>query len=457
MNDVSDHPPQLRPRRFRFSLLGLFFLTLGIAGGIGVARLIRWDVMEGICAAIVIWLVLGLGQQIRDLWRVRQGAPQTAEALMGLCWALAWRIAAIAGALACVACRWWGYASLTEDAPLDLLNPDIPRRFSEILLVVTLLATIDFYDGPRQTRPSAVSRLIGVGAMLAASGAVVILVCSQFLIPVLVHVAIHGVELSQPYRMQGAVIYGQVADQELQAEWLEQGFIATLMLMVSLALMWGLAKQWRAGLRARLAVGMLLAGALLVLSFELAWAAVYALPRLSPFLLKALPIWQWPAALPAGIGLAAFASAAAWKLSVDECPTGSVPLVWRPYGRQYCHEFVLLWLLPFSTLLVSYAWSAWQMPQTRWGGKIIALLMDVTSAIAADSRALLWLALFLAGMFAFTRWWLGRGEPWPAAVKPLPTAKFITLWVALFWTTLLAVPTLAWLATVVWLLPMPRM
>ena len=64
----SSQPTKGRRPRFQFSLRGLMVLFLGVAVGLGWARLCgRYG--EGILAACTVWIVLGSMAQVRDLWR----------------------------------------------------------------------------------------------------------------------------------------------------------------------------------------------------------------------------------------------------------------------------------------------------------------------------------------------------------------------------------------------------
>ena len=440
MSDVS-HSGRERP--FHFSLQGLFILVLGVACGIGAARLSLWDALDGISAALAIWLMFGLAQQVRDLRRVA-GPVQPAEFRTGWSWAVFWRIAVIAGIAVCAGFRIWGRIRLAKG---EEVIPADGRQFSEILLAVVLVASLRL-DVPRLRGWRLVIRgLSGFAALLVGSAATFILVFNQVLIPWLVHVAIHSVRLAQPYRKQGVSIEPMM-DRTLQSTWLKHGPVAGLLLVASLAVLWFVAQRWRGQARAPRLLVALLGGLLVLLAWEIVWAGTHVFPRLSPFMWEALPLWELEYTVPCGIGAIAFAGAAAWRFSVDEA--GAVPLVWRQSGRRYCHEFLILWLLPFVGMLAACIWAAWKVFPTT--GRISSLLLDVTSRVVSDQRAILWLAVFLTGIVAIADRLHRRGNPWSGQIEPLPAAKFLTLWLAILWVTLLAGPTLLWLATAAWML-----
>jgi len=438
----TNNPACSRWIAYRFSLRGLLIFTLGIATGLGIAKLsgwfllfdvripmpiTAWDWFLAIRVAIATWLAVGLLEEVRDLWLAVRKNPQFDRNLRtALRWAILWRCL---GAFAAGAYVAYQYASPFEILAWewDISGMIAVREIPDAILCLIVLAAIDPTGGPNEARQPVWRKCLAVVAVLAAGAWAIVLVDERMGIASLTHRAITTLV--------------PAVSAELHAAWIRGGIASAVLTLISFFLICQLARHWaRPG---RTTWGVLLVLAIAALGYEIGWAARWGLPRYSQAVYLTLHLRDPSFVTMSGLLIFTFSFVAAGYVLTRTTDLDAT-FEWRPANRRYCHESAALMMVPFFLHILQFLWAAESPPLRR--------IADAAYVVAYEPVSLLWLAVFLAGTWRLICWMRTRETVWPTTIAALPAGKLAAIWSATLITVVLAAASFAWLGFVGWLI-----
>ena len=442
--DSSQSVKRWRPR-FQFSLRGVMVFTVGVALGLSWGRIHGWGWHDGepIIAAAVFWIVLGLANQVRDLWAAfHRRADLTGEERWGWRFALFWRVGVAFLFLAYYlvdALKAKGLIYLPRYPGIEgaMVGSNLLRALFQLSLLIALWSGIARKLQKRQRAWPHVAEVLGIFA-----GAVMCLVLcfDQTRLPFLVATSVHAIERAYPAGFHGAGIDPDIAARTGRFLW-QSAFGASLVL-VNLGLMRQLACQWTFGGRRRWLWAVLLFAGLAFSAGYFLWVSMSAFPAAFPSMIDAQvvgPLNVWVLVVVVVTILVTTGAYRMTSATLDREPCRAIK--WRRHERAYYHERRAVMLLVAAT--ISYAW-----------GRVLALLY-------ADGYLwgiLIFEPFYLVAPILIVAWYGGLA-PRPIVRAPradtprLPIGRFCVFWVALCVTTVTGIPMIGLFSFAIWFSP----
>lgn len=432
----------------QYGLLGLFLLVFSVALGLAALTPDRKNWFEAALTTLLFWILLGLGHQVRDLWRTYHGRNDLdVERRWGWWFALGWRVAvglALAGNWLAILLEEHRVLDSSAGWPVDDWPPmkrwplgDWPTVYFSLLIV---LASV-----PRQSTSRRASRrswlLDGLG-WLAVLGLCIFLLAQGMMVPFFVHLTTVGIVQAAPLRF--SMDFSRSVDMA-QTPFCAVSLFAGGLFLVNLLFVRELSRGWDRGRGVRWTWAALLSSGLAAASACVVWVTTVGLPWLSPFIAETYQRRCW-SDYAIGLVLAVFlVTAVTYRMvgSADRHEPALGPS-WRCRPGRYYHERCTVIVL----LIVLLAMHPNVVLCVRTGRyDLLELLL-----LLLPSRCLPLLILLAA---IGTLWAIWR-RPADRAGEDLPTLqpyRFLAVWLALSATLLLGIPALAATGFAVWLLP----
>jgi hypothetical protein len=444
----SDSPAEksttLRPPRSRLTLRTMFLYLTLCAIFFGAWKLDGMTWVEALRVVATLLVLIGLSEQVRDLYAHFRQAIAPARGLLG--WQMAWRIGlgacllflAIEASLQKMFPPWF------EVTELGWMTGHVPVTGWQFCLIVLLLAE----RNPVARATSWLARLSGVIALLGALWICYFKVHDLVTIPFLVAVAVRGVMAGQRTRLNGQVIYEYRSEEELWSQLHLGSQFAVPLLIATIIGGWLVITSRPSATRAvaaKIVIGMLASLAALN-----AWAQYRLWSR--PFMFVNSDL-QNPLVLGGLLLIAFVAVTALTGLLLREtagAPSASAWIAWRRPAGRYLHERLISLLVILAVgiePIVSYFWDYYhtQFPFTspNLGEALTSLIYD-HKAILAILLTLVLLAQLLRSIFFPI-------EPQPLEVRPLPWLSTLGLWLVVALLLASTLSTLVWLSWVDWM------
>ena len=443
-----DGPPASRRWPPQFSLRGLMIFVFGVAVGLSAMTSTRADWSYAVLAAATTWIVLGLINQVHDLWRAFGGRSDLSnDQRWGWRFAVLWRLA-VAGLLIgyCVV-RYLLARKIISLPEREHDMFDTGARLREALFYLSLVVVLCSVPRLRRTpRRSRWSLLLGALGGAAAACLCVVVWIERTCICFLVHVAIKGIAMVQPLWLSREVlkVYGDARSEAF----FRLSLLAVIFLLASLALIRQLARQWPRGPRRRLIwTGLLLPSLAVTISYPI-WVYTRGLERVAPRMAEALqmgPLHRWIFALPVLIVLV---TAATWRIVGNPGdPVCDPKLNWRVRQRSYYHERLAVIMVLAVALVMFFGerYAAIAQPGTPF-----SVWQETVWPLFGEYLCLQAAVLLLAVQGTLSGWFRPV-DPQPAGPPELPPARFCAVWCALFVTAIFGIPAIALFSFSVWL------
>ena len=449
-----------RRLRFQFTIRGLLVLTFATAVGLSVVKaegesrrnpdlfFSEWG--HGVLAAVAACFVLGLVNQVRDLWATYRGrADLDPEEHWGWRFAAAWRVAVAVLLVVCYVVEQLQVRKLItwpdELVMVGLVSiSSIPVILFDLVLFTVVLS---IPVPPRRKSPSIWNRVISVASVVVG-----VLFCIFFfwqgqLLTYLVHVAVTKMELAEPLDSPStALVNGLVHSEHTFLTYSIAGGIACL---ICVAILRQMSHLWLRG-RAQRSVwcGLFLAAVLGSAVYPV-WIYTNGLGRVAPFMRAELPSWPLKIWIVGGMILCLGVSIGAARLIAptyereeDRRPIG-IP-DWRRRPNWYYHErpivLIPLFALPIANA-IQFIYLVFQRRLPGMWGSPWEYIETAFSAIQIYITAAL--ALLALGRFICAAW---RRQPIPTLTPRLNIGQFCAVWLGLLCATITGATTLCWLS-----------
>jgi hypothetical protein len=444
----SDSPAEksttLSPPRSRLTLRIMFLYLTLCAIFFGAWKLdgITW--VEALRVVATLLVLIGLSEQVRDLYAHFRQAIAPARGLLG--WQMAWRIGlgacllflAVEASLQKIFPPWF------EVTELGWMTGHVPVTGWQFCLIVLLLAE----RNPVARAPSWLAKLSGVIALLGALWICYFKVHDLVTIPFLVAVAVRGVMAGQRTRLNGQVVSEYRSEEELWAQLQLGSQFAVPLLIATIIGGWLVITSRRSATRAvasKIVIGMLASLAALNV-----WAQYRLWSR--PFMLVNGDL-QNPLVLGGLLLIAFVAVTALTGLLLREAPgapSASAWIAWRRPAGRYLHERLISLLVILAVgiePIVSYFWDHYhtQFPFTSPN------LGEALTSLIYDHKAMLAILLTLVLLAQLWRSAFSRVEPQPLEVRPLPWLSTLGLWLVVAVLLASTLSTLVWVSWVDWM------
>ncbi|NQT14210.1 MAG: hypothetical protein HQ582_15755 [Planctomycetes bacterium] len=332
-------PTELKRRRWQFSLGGLMVFVFGVSVGLSAATMRGFDWGDGVVAAVLAWIILGLIHQVCDLWRAFHNQSQlTSDERWGWRFAVFWRLGVI-GLLAglCAVSILLEMAIVALPEPEDVLwSPGENLRGALFAVAVICVLSSVFPTLPSRRRGSSAHLLNLAG--LAAAVVLSVLICwERTAHQALVATAIQSIEMAQPLDMAREGV--EILPDTRTARFFRECSLALGLGLASLCLTYGLAHGWGHERRLRAVLVSMLVVTLPAAVVYLIWVCMFAMPRAFPIAVDA----QSPVPLHVStitvLLLLVLATAGTYRLVAFAGEGGCGPkLTWRRNERRYYHE-----------------------------------------------------------------------------------------------------------------------
>lgn len=445
-------PPLADRPRVRFTLSGMMVFTLGAAIGAAVWRTPRasWD--DGVMAAVAVWMMLGLANQARDLWRCLGGPGQLSRAeRCGWQYSIAWRVLVIAGTGANLVFRliapedysakwYWGLLEL------DLVG-DRPYRLLATVLIIVALASVPAAHVRRQRKQWFVVPVLGalafaVWAMLVAYDA--------GWIPSLVHCVTWGI------RMASHAHAFDVSFVRWRSEFVHWSLWAAPLALLNLAIVRQVARSWAPSSWSWRVWMVAALGGLAAVWWYVAWTAVVALPRFDPDAHEAMFTYSALYFVLAGalIGIVVTVACYRWTTSDNSSnastSNASAGCRWRLRPAAYYHELAGLAAMVLLASVYRHG-DSWYFNVTHFGN--ISSWFELLGVGLQPEHIELLALEILAAQILFNRWryWPGPQGSDPAPIAPI---RFATCWLLTLLALLGLAAALAGFGVTLWMRPL---
>jgi hypothetical protein len=394
--------------------------------------------------------IVGLLHQAWDLWSAhRHHQWESSDDRDGWLFGSGWRVVLSLGMAATLALDYfdaYGVISLVEAEEGMYSTGRLTRE--ALLRLVLLLAVAGAAKRRVSPQPSCLRSWSRDGLGGVALIAICFVIClDASLVPMLVHVAIRGMDLYRP-----SLIFGVARDPSAYVDltaatnaFFARAAFSAALIPIHLVLIAALAWQWQRGVIRRLLIAAPLAAGLTVAATFTVWAFREGFATVSPYLAPFVmiePVYRWVLLLALIVlaGAAAGARfcyrASRWK-SISE-------IVWYRRPGFYLHERSLLLV---SLIAICGARTIVDYAGYMGGFRITELVYMVLH----NPTALLNLALILAAVQVL---WSNRRRT-AAEYATGPFALSLPAWTAVSLACIVAIsagiPTLYWLAFALWL------
>lgn len=444
------------PRRWswpQFNLQWLFIFVLGLGAGLSVWRL-KFGLWDSLGACFLAWIAVGLIQTscaaFRQ-WRDERAAPQGRQFYLAL--AMLWPLGTLLLVMTYLTFR-IGYEQkwLVFSGHDGFFGGDALRDAP--LYAAIVLAFCNWLPAAKRpwTNRGLVKSILGTIAALVWC---LLVVRNTIMVPVLVHIAIRGLENSLPMRWGGRVLYPENMQLELTSLFHHRAAVAALLLAGAVAGLLMLSKSWHSTRQRQLAALTLWMACGIGAAWLVHWCGSLALPRLSPFLAGQMPGAPVASKVAGGLLLLTISLATGYRLAVVRGPLGTVEESSGQPPPALPFHYGLIAMLTICLALIGKSVSEWWWADWSYN--------DLFSIDAAWSLLAKWFWQwfeFLQGQlsepsFLFRTAALvtvvvalfRRRQYDPLALADeLPPGKFLTMTVLSLVTWLLAVPILAWFA-----------
>jgi len=440
-----------QPGRFQFGIRGMLLLLFSAAVGLSVAVAPRGRIADGLLATAVVWVVMGVLNQVRDLWATygrRKGLR--ADERFGCWFAILWRAVA--------ACLLSGCCIFEILLQHDFTSLPAPNRYlyfytgeglrDALPYIVLVCLVLSLPCTARAGRALKCSWLIG--ALGGIGGAVwcLLIWTDCGLLHCLTQTSLMGIEstLRPPWSYASAAAL-PMARTERFLFWT---LLASGIVVASFALIRQLGKDWDRGAARRWLWGIPLLAALAGTVGWAFWLRGPGLRYLSPWWLDDQPgesAYCWITAL---LTLGVLATAAACRIVPPEARPPSVDRPdWRRNPTRYYHErsavLLLLVLVPIADWIQQYAsWSPSWSPWRR---------LSFPEEMIQCTPAYLPAALLIAAAQVLLARWRHGVRPFPSGPPRLPIARFTTVWGAMLIAVVFGAAVLVWLGFALWFVP----
>ena len=438
----------IKPRTiWRFTIADLLIVFVGLGGALSVVRLPGLSWYDGLLGAFAVWFLCKCWSAAWELARAfapdsarfQDAAPCMFAAVAGYVLA---PLAVVLGTILHCAGR-AGHSEMELD---DFLHGQAFALSCLALVIVPTISVVQPYHLYQSNREVFTGRLINVVATILAIGVIIAQVSYLLILPVLIHIAIDGVRVAQPFRRGGMQYTDGFVDDRTAANFACGAFIAA---SLWLATAWQSARLARAiksrlfWLRPELWLVILLAA----LTATLAWGhrefRTSISPILGPFLLSDKPaILFW-------LGLAVAVVVACWATRQILCNSaetyGTLTLTLparhkRPYDTWVAVSFIAVAWAVIARL-------PWILPifwQNGW-----RFFWESLQYIATDTEVLFMLAAVCVWLQIARNYRRGYDDR-TVKVTRATYAQLISIWLAALGVTVTAAPVFAWLSFVLW-------
>ena len=413
--------------------------------------LIASDWSQGVLAAVGALFTLGLINQARDLWATyRRQTNLARDERWGWRYSIFWRVAIAANLVDC-----YVVGQLADHKLIDWPDRDAGFGFvslSSAIRVMAVYLPFIFVASaiPRRTvqkEPTLYRRIItGLGIVTIVIFSFLYLINAQ-VIQYLVHLALTGCEMVGAYGDALADIDPNVRARE--ERFLFWALAAIPFAFINFGLVALLARQWSVGWKRRLTWGVGLCVCLGVSCVFPIWVEYAGMRSVAPFVQesRSFPGGATPKLFVfcALVGVMTAITFVAYRLAGAAYESKPNPEVatWRRESTRYYHERpLILWTVVligvFNTaLFFRECWS------NQYAFISLPRFVDVFANVVDDSTHYIPVAFFLT---AFDRAWRTTFQARPAFELPrrIDIGKFCAVWMGLFLSTLIIVPTLAW-------------
>jgi hypothetical protein len=440
--------PRRQPRRrLRFSIRGIFILTLGVAVGLAWRRVPGASVPDALLSALATWFAIGMVQYAarkglcaRDTHvetQVRHGADAVAAIAIAAVIPLCLILSAISR------------SAIVSDESRDFLVSHAAKEFGDASILLAICCGYGLTHGaPRavDSKQRAGGRTIRAFALLAAALWISWVVLNETLITSLVHTAIQGVEHARPTRWVGHVLQDWSPTDKLAGQFVANAYFSSGLLVIAIAVVVTMCRNWERG---RLVRSGLAAAAAVCIAGELALIAWCrsVLPTIAPLeaaLIGGQPVLNQLQALTL-IFIAA--TAATWRLTAVRLSLETVN-DGQESGRDNRPIHLRTPILWLGVIVI--VWQYWDEVQfAALFATSFAALADL-AAVWLEPLMILQLALLIIFVSSLWRRWRGKQIERPARWSVNP-AMFMTTWLILFCVALVTPAIAAWYGVALYL------
>ena len=439
MADQPDDRPASLWRPPQFTIRGLMATMFGVAVGMSAMSIQPADWTYGLLAAVGAWIVLGLLNQIVDLWSTfHRRLDLSDDQRWGWRFAVFWRagvICLLVGYYVVSFLLDWEVISLPEHPECFLSTGSLLRDAVCYLSFVIVLSSV---PRPKRERPKSLwFSLVSVLGAIAAAVLCLALCMSHMLLAFVIHIALAGMEMAVPPRF---ALEGVNPDLAARSHvFFLWSLAAAVSVLADLALIRLLARQWTQGVRRRLVWTGLLVPSLAITAWYPIWVHTAGLYGVSPWMVEAQetgPLHRWVCAL---LLLIILVTAATWRMVGVARPTATAPdLDWRRRMPSYYHERCVV----IGALTVGL--TAVFVGELTHMGFALSLFYAPGSLLVA--------AILIALHRLLTAWFRPAYEP-PPGPPELPLPRFCAIWLAGFVTAVFGIPTIGYFGFAIWMGP----
>jgi hypothetical protein len=430
-----------RRRLFQFTLGDLFVAMFGICVGASI-RVPNVPLTALMLAAVMFWFVLGVGNQIRDLWGAFHGRPELSHNQQwGWRLAVFWRIGVVCLLIGC-----YLVAQLLNHRLLHLPEGEVNSLvFGATLRVsvfyLTLVIIMSSSPKPRahwrQTWWATAMEIVGLLAgmlltfLVAANG-----MCTA----AMVEFSIRGILAAQPVQFFDADTAAYLAD---RSSFFWFSLCATASIPAAFVLLRRLAQSWDCSRRQRWLWGGLALLAVSLSGLYPVWLATTGFGRVSPYLERAMqlgPLHRW---ISAAILLVIAVTALTYRIASSPLRPSVSEISWRKHAHTYYYERApVLAILAIAALL-------------NLAGEVRLVRSCSLPWYELCNQPLVFLvaAVILLAMRGILVSFRRSAPSAPGEILELPLGLFCTVWTATFLLILTGLTTLAGFGFAVWLSP----
>jgi hypothetical protein len=475
MSQPVNNASGLRRKRWPFSVRGMLLFAVSIAIGAAVAfpDLRDWlatalflsflkkvhivqtmDWTWGLIAVLVFWMVLGIINQARDLRISLAEHPDLPRELkFGGQFEIFWRLSVAILLVIYLLIRLvvqFDIVDLPEREFDPLTTGFVIREGVFALLLLIIVGSIPYVR--REQQSSTLHRGLTLVAYILAAAICLEQWADKTIIYHLVHIAILGIDWSQPLKFSAVNPH----DYSLYTKlffWLS--LLAGIIVVANWAILGRLARQWSMGIWRRLLwIGLLVIGVVAASAYVI-WVYTRALWQISPIFAATGSQAPWHCWIAATLLAIILVTLVTYRMTTNRDPIAESSQVnWRRNPKKYYHEWrtvltllaiILIWLQ--VVIFISFLQIWWNNRftyQSPW--------IEAVRSILSWPVNLLWLSLILLAVHrAFVR----RADPKrPQAQLPrISPARFATVWLGALAVTISSILVLVWMSFAFWFNP----